>query len=44
MDKESNYDCTTCKWGKYNDHWDMPFCYNPKECNNFELYEKDETL
>ena len=41
MDKEYNYDCTTCKWGKYNDHWDMPFCYNPKECNNFELYDKE---
>ena len=33
-------DCTTCKYGKYNDHWDMSFCYNPEKCDNFELYEK----
>ena len=33
-------DCTTCKHGKYNDHYGFPFCYNPNRCENFELYEK----
>lgn len=40
--KGCNYDCTTCKWGRYNDRWDMNFCYNPNECKDFGLYEKEE--
>lgn len=40
---KADYDCTTCKWGKFNDHYGMPFCYNPNECENWKLYEKDET-
>ena len=32
-------DCRTCKYGHYNDHWDLPFCYNNKECKEWELWE-----
>lgn len=35
-------DCTSCKYGKYNDHYDTYFCYNDDSCNNFNLYEYDD--
>ena len=44
MERGGKIDCTTCKWGRYNDHWDTHFCYNKDECNNFELYEKEEKV
>lgn len=33
-------DCTTCEWGKYNDYFDLPFCYNPEECKNWDQWKE----
>lgn len=35
-------DCTSCKYGKYNDHYDTYLCYNDDSCYNFNLYEYDD--
>ena len=36
-------DCTTCNWGMFNDHWDMPFCYCPNACIKWDQWkEKDD--
>jgi len=35
-------DCTTCKYGKYNDRLGKPFCYNPEECEEWERWEAEE--
>lgn len=32
-------DCRNCKHGKYNDHLETHFCYNPNECTEWELWE-----
>lgn len=32
-------DCTNCKHGHYNDHYGIPFCYNPDNCNEWNLWE-----
>lgn len=40
-------DCTTCKYGRYNDHWGMSFCYNTEDCKGWGKYQpirKDETI
>ena len=37
-------DCTSCKYGEYNDHYDTYFCYNDNSCHNFNLYEFDLKL
>ena len=35
-------DCSTCKYGMYNDHHGLNFCYNDKGCSNWELWEAKE--
>ena len=32
-------DCRNCKHGKYNDHLETYFCYNPNECIEWNLWE-----
>lgn len=32
-------DCTNCKHGHYNDHYGIPFCYNPDNCDEWNLWE-----
>ena len=32
-------DCRNCKHGKYNDHLETHFCYNPNECTEWNLWE-----
>ena len=36
---ENKKDCTTCDWGKYNDHWNMPFCYCVEKCINWDHWK-----
>ena len=35
-------DCRNCRWGHYNDHLEIPFCYNPEPCVNFVCWEPKE--
>ena len=35
-------DCSTCKYGDYNDYWHAKVCYNGGNCANFNLWEKNE--
>ena len=35
-------DCRNCRHGHYNDHWGLPFCYNSKDCKEWELWEPKE--
>ena len=41
MDNKKVKDCSTCNWGKYNDYWNMPFCYNvEEECKNWDKWKE----
>ena len=33
-------DCTSCKHGGFNDHWNDYFCNNRESCHDFSLWEK----
>lgn len=35
--EEDSKDCASCGYGHYNDHWEMPFCYDNAEerCKNW---------
>ena len=35
-------DCSTCKYGKYNDIWKTKFCYHPDDCKDWNLWEAKE--
>ena len=37
-------DCRNCKYGKWNDHFDNYFCYNPKNCTDWDLWESGECV
>ena len=39
--KQAVKGCRNCKYGKYNDHWNTRFCYNPNECTEWNLWEPD---
>ena len=39
---EEVHDCTTCRYGKYNDHWDSSFCYADGDCHDWNLWEKKD--
>lgn len=43
MENEAIKNCSTCRHGHFNDHWNIPFCYNDKECKEWELWEPKET-
>lgn len=32
-------DCRNCKYGKYNDHYDISFCYNTDKCTDWDKWE-----
>lgn len=40
MQNDEVRDCTTCDWGKFNDHWNMPFCYCSGECNEWDQWKE----
>lgn len=35
-------DCRNCKYGQYNDHYGIPFCYNPDNCTDWNLWEESK--
>ena len=35
-------DCTTCDWGKFNDHFDLYFCYNYEECIEYSAWKEKQ--
>ena len=37
-------DCRNCKYGKYNDHWDLYFCYYSGDCNDGDKWEPSAQL
>ena len=39
--EEKIKDCTTCDWGKYNDHYNLPFCYCPEDCKNWDHWTEN---
>ena len=39
---EAVKDCRNCRHGGYNDHWKTWFCYNNRECSNWDLWETAE--
>ena len=41
QNKEKIKDCSTCKYGQYNDFWDQPFCYGPSDCKNWNKWEEE---
>ena len=32
-------DCSTCYYGRYNDHWKLSLCYCDKKCNSWDKWE-----
>lgn len=38
------HDCTTCRYGKYNDHLDSSFCYADGDCHDWNLWEKKDDI
>ena len=39
ISKSEIKDCRNCKYGKYNDHFDRPFCYCKDDCEMFDKWE-----
>ena len=37
-----DHDCSDCRHGKFNDHWNMNFCYNPQDCHDWDHWEPKE--
>ena len=42
MEETEKNDCTTCKHGGYNDHWETFFCYVDEKCTHWNLWEPKE--
>ena len=40
MQSEEIKDCRTCDWGKMNDHFNIPFCYNEEECVEWDKWKE----
>lgn len=38
--EEEIKDCTTCDWRKFNDYWNMPFCYCTEECIDWDKWKE----
>ena len=37
-------DCRNCKYGNYNDHWNIYFCYHSGNCNDWDKWEPSADL
>ena len=37
-------DCTSCAYGRYNDHWNTLFCYCDEECIDWNKYKRKDKL
>ena len=40
--EEEVKDCTNCDYGKYNDMWDLHFCYCPEDCKNWNKWKENK--
>ena len=41
-ENEEVKDCRSCKYGYADDHWNIPMCHNPNDCQDWSQWESKE--